>query len=46
MDAFPNFTIEGQYAEASNSTFLCITQDGERVIYKPIRGERPLEAVE
>ena len=42
MDAFPNFTIEGQYAEASNSTFLCITQDGERVIYKPIRGERPL----
>ena len=42
MDAFPNFTIEGQYAEASNSTFLCRTQDGERVIYKPIRGERPL----
>lgn len=42
MDAFPSFTIEGQYAEASNSTFLCITQDGERVIYKPIRGERPL----
>ena len=42
MDAFPSFTIEGQYAEASNSTFLCITQDCERVIYKPIRGERPL----
>ena len=42
MDAFPSFTIEGQYAEASNSTFLCVTQYGERVIYKPIRGERPL----
>jgi uncharacterized repeat protein (TIGR03843 family) len=34
--------IEGQFVDASNATLLGRTTDGERVVYKPSAGERPL----
>jgi uncharacterized repeat protein (TIGR03843 family) len=35
-------TVEGRYVEASNATLLGETEDGVRVIYKPVDGARPL----
>lgn len=38
--------VEGRLTEASNATFLCVVSDGAaraRCVYKPIRGERPLD---
>ena len=35
-------TVEGRYVEASNATLLGETDDGVRVIYKPVDGARPL----
>ncbi len=34
--------MEGRFTDASNATLLGTTETGERVIYKPSRGERPL----
>lgn len=34
--------IIGQLVEASNASLLCKTEDGTKVIYKPVMGERPL----
>ncbi len=34
--------VVGRFADASNATLLAETDDGERVIYKPIAGEQPL----
>jgi hypothetical protein len=34
--------VVGWFASASNATMLATTEDGERVVYKPARGERPL----
>lgn len=35
-------TVAGRFVEASNATLLGATGDGDRVIYKPIAGVRPL----
>jgi len=35
-------SVEGRFAEASNATLLGETEDGERVIYKPVAGIQPL----
>ena len=35
-------TLEGQFVDASNATLLARTTDGDRVVYKPSAGERPL----
>jgi hypothetical protein len=38
--------VEGRLVEASNATFLCTISDGSlsgRCVYKPVRGERPLD---
>ena len=35
-------SIEGRFVSASNATLLGVTQDGDRVVYKPVAGERPL----
>lgn len=38
--------VEGRLAEASNATFLCTATDASlsaRCVYKPVRGERPLD---
>ncbi len=34
--------VIGRFVDASNATLLAHTEDGERVVYKPTRGERPL----
>lgn len=34
--------IVGRFVDASNATLLGTTGDGEEVVYKPTRGERPL----
>jgi uncharacterized repeat protein (TIGR03843 family) len=34
--------VVGRFAAASNATLLATTDEGERVIYKPIAGEQPL----
>jgi uncharacterized repeat protein (TIGR03843 family) len=34
--------VEGRFVDASNATLLAMTSDGERVVYKPTAGERPL----
>jgi hypothetical protein len=34
--------LVGRFAAASNATLLATTGDGELVVYKPARGERPL----
>ena len=34
--------VEGRFEEASNATLLGTTREGERVIYKPVAGVRPL----
>ncbi|HSF85879.1 MAG TPA: SCO1664 family protein [Acidimicrobiia bacterium] len=35
-------TVEGRFVNASNATLLGTTDSGERVVYKPVAGERPL----
>jgi hypothetical protein len=38
-------TVEGRVLDASNATFYCAVDDGERTaacVYKPVAGERPL----
>ena len=35
-------SVEGRFAAASNATLLGLTDKGERVVYKPVAGERPL----
>ena len=35
-------SVEGRFLSASNATLLGTTEAGERVVYKPIAGERPL----
>ena len=35
--------IEGRLIDASNATFLCTVDGDVRVVYKPVRGERPLD---
>jgi uncharacterized repeat protein (TIGR03843 family) len=34
--------IVGRFVDASNATLLGTTEEGEEVVYKPTRGERPL----
>jgi hypothetical protein len=34
--------LVGRFASASNATLLATTEDGDLVVYKPARGERPL----
>jgi hypothetical protein len=34
--------VVGRFVDASNATLLATTTDGERVVYKPTAGERPL----
>ncbi len=34
--------VEGRFVAASNATLLGVTDRGEPVVYKPVRGERPL----
>lgn len=35
-------TVIGQLRAASNATVLCALPDGQRCVYKPVAGERPL----
>lgn len=42
MRLAPELLPIGRIAEASNASFLCEVSGGLQVIYKPIRGERPL----
>ncbi|HEY7598304.1 MAG TPA: SCO1664 family protein [Candidatus Limnocylindrales bacterium] len=35
--------IVGRLVDASNATFLATLPDGRRAVYKPVRGERPLD---
>jgi hypothetical protein len=35
--------VLGRVADASNATFVCTLDDDVRVVYKPVRGERPLD---
>ena len=35
--------VIGRLTDASNATFLCTIDDSNRAVYKPIRGERPLD---
>ena len=35
-------SVEGRFVNASNATLLATTDGGDRVVYKPIAGERPL----
>jgi len=34
--------VTGQFGSASNITLLGLTEDGTKVVYKPVAGERPL----
>jgi len=36
------FEIEGRILAASNATLRCTTETGTSIVYKPLRGERPL----
>ncbi len=35
-------SVEGRFVSASNATLLGTTETGDRVVYKPVAGERPL----
>lgn len=35
-------SVEGRFIEASNATLLATADDGTRVVYKPVAGQRPL----
>lgn len=35
-------SVEGRFVDATNATLLAITEDGIRVVYKPVAGQRPL----
>ncbi|HEV3486304.1 MAG TPA: SCO1664 family protein, partial [Vicinamibacterales bacterium] len=35
--------ILGRLVDASNATFVCRLEGSQRVVYKPVRGERPLD---
>ena len=35
-------SVEGRFVNASNATLLATTDGGDRVVYKPVAGERPL----
>jgi hypothetical protein len=35
-------SVEGRFLDASNATLLATTDDGTKVVYKPVAGQRPL----
>jgi hypothetical protein len=45
LDVLRNGRLDviGRLTDASNATFLCTIDDSVRAVYKPIRGERPLD---